>query len=99
MVGSAARAGRGPQRAAEAVGHEQRREDAVGQRAQLGHGLLHIALQLVDHRLGVVGVLVDGVARQAQLHRQRYEVLLRTVVEVALQLASLGVTGGHDAGP
>ena len=99
MVGSAARVGRRRQRLGQPAGHEQRREDAVGQRAQLLDGVLHVALDLVDHRDGVVRVVLDGVTGQAQLHGQRDEVLLGAVVQVALELAPLGVAGGDDAGP
>ena len=69
VVGSAARAGRGGQRLGEAAGDEQRREDAVGERAQLGDRVLQVAADLVDHRLGVVGVVLDRVLRQAAASR------------------------------
>ena len=41
--------------------------------------------------------IVDQLLGQAQLHRHRDEVLLGAVVEVALELAALGVAGGDDA--
>ena len=49
--------------------------------------------------IGVGRIVLHGVAGQADLHRQRDEVLLGAVVQVALELAALGVAGGHDAGP
>ena len=55
--------------------------------------------ELVDHRLGVLGVVLDGVAGEAELHGEGHEVLLGAVVQVPLELAALGVGGGHDAGP
>ena len=45
-----------------------------------------------------VGVVGEHVLGQAQVHGQGHEVLLGAVVEVALDLAALGVAGGHDAG-
>ena len=61
-------------------------------------GVLDVALDLVDHRDRVVRVVLDRVTGEAQLDGQRHEVLLGTVVEVALELAPLGVAGGDDAG-
>ncbi len=45
-----------------------------------------------------VGSSATDVLGEAQLDRQRDEVLLGAVVEVALELAPLRVAGGHDAG-
>ena len=47
---------------------------------------------------GVGRVVLDRVAGEAELHGQRDEVLLGAVVQVALELAALGVAGGDDAG-
>ena len=47
---------------------------------------------------GVRGVVRDGVLGETQLDGERDEVLLRAVVQVALELAPLGVAGRDDAG-
>ena len=60
---------------------------------------LHVALDLVDHRHRVGRVVLDGVVGEAELDGERDEVLLGAVVQVALELAPLGVAGGDDAGP
>ena len=61
--------------------------------------VLQVALDLVDHRHGVVGVVLDRIPGEAQLDGEGDEVLLGAVVEVALELAPLGVAGRDDAGP
>ncbi len=91
-------AGRRRERVGEPARHEQRREDAVGERPELGDRRLDVTLDLVDHRHRIGGVVLDGVARQAELDGERHEVLLGPVVEVAFELAPLAVAGGHDAG-
>ena len=48
--------------------------------------------------IGVFGVVLDRVVRQTEFDRQCDEVLLGAVVQVAFELAPLGVAGGHDAG-
>ena len=52
----------------------------------------------VEH-LGRLGVVGEDVLGEPEVHRERDEVLLGAVVEVALDLAALGVAGGDDAGP
>ena len=59
---------------------------------------LQVALDLVDHRQGVGRVVLDGVLGEAQL-RKGDKMLLGAIVEVAFQLAPLGVAGRHDASP
>ena len=68
------------------------------QRPQLGDRTLHVGFDLVDHRHRVIGIVLDGVVREAQLDGQRHEVLLGAVVQVALELAALGITRSDDAG-
>ena len=70
----------------------------MGERAQLCDGFLQIAADLVDHRLGVGGVVDDGILCQAQFDGQRYQMLLCAIVQVAFELATLGVAGRDDAG-
>ena len=48
-------------------------------------------LEAREHRLRLLGVAIDEPFGQAELHRERDELLLRAVVEVAFQLASLFV--------
>ena len=79
--------------------HQQRWEDPVGERTQLLDRVLEVALDLVDHGDGIRGVVLDRIAGQPQLHGQGDQVLLGAVVEVALELAPLGVSCRHDAGP
>ena len=43
-----------------------------------------------------VGILGDRVGGQAEVHRERHQVLLGAVVEVALDPPPLGVGGGHE---
>jgi hypothetical protein len=94
-----AAAGRRPQRLGQAAVHEQWRVDAMGEVPQLLDGVLDADGQHVQHlggRLRVVGQQVPG---EAQVDGQRHQVLLGAVVQVPLDLAALGVGGGHDAGP
>ena len=92
----------GPCRCGQRLGQSPRRaagEDPVRQRAQFGDRPLQVALDLVDHRQGVGRVVLDGVLGEAQLHRKGDKMLLGAIVEVAFQLAPLGVAGRHDASP
>ena len=52
----------------------------------------------VEHLGGAVRVVAEHVLREAEVHGQGHQVLLGAVVQVALDLAALGVAGGHDAG-
>ena len=55
--------------------------------------------KLVEH-FGAGGRIVsDDVARQAQVHGERHQMLLRPVVQVPFDPPPLGVTTGHNAGP
>ena len=60
--------------------------------------LLEVGGDLVEHLLGGVGVGVGELAGEACAHRERDQVLLRAVVEVALDPAPLEVGGLDDAG-
>ena len=97
-VGQRGAAGGGAQRLGEAAVHEQRRVDAVREVAQLLHRFLEVEADLVEHRLGLLGIGVGDLAREAHAHRERDEVLLRAVVQVALDAAALGVGRLDDAG-
>ena len=96
--GERAPVGGRPQRLGQPGVHEQRRVDAVGQVAQLLDGVLHRVAERVEHLGGRLRVVGEDVLGEPQVHREGHEVLLGAVVEVALDLAALGVAGGHDAG-
>ena len=70
----------------------------MGQGPELLDGVLDVCPQLVHHLDGRGRVVLHGVLGQAELDGQRHQVLLGPVVQVPLQLAALGVTGGDDAG-
>ena len=78
---------------------EERRVDPVRQLAQLLDGLLDLAGELVEHLQARFLVVDDDVPGQAQVHRQRDEVLLGAVVQVALDPTAFGVAAGDDPGP
>ena len=88
----------GAERVGQPAVHQQRRVDAVREVAQLLHRLLEVGRDLVEHLLGGVGVGVGELAGEAGAHRERDEVLLRAVVQVALDAAALEVGGLDDAG-
>ena len=70
----------------------------MGERPQLSDRRLHVGLDLVDHAHRVFRIVLDRVVRETELDRQRDQVLLSAVVQVSLELATLGVAGGDDAG-
>ena len=99
-VGST-RAVRRPRRSAsaQAAVHQQRRVDAVREVAQLLHRLLEVARRSGRaSSFACVGVAVGELAGEPHAHRERDEVLLRAVVQVALDPAPLGVGRLDDAG-
>ena len=65
--------------------------------AELLHRLGDRPGQLVQDRLCLGRVGFDQTLGRAQVRRQPDQVLLRPVVQVALDPAPLGVGGGHDA--
>ena len=65
--------------------------------AQLLHRLLQVGAELLEHHLGLLDVGVGDLASQPHADRERHEVLLGAVVQVALDRASLRVAGLHDA--
>ena len=58
---------------------------------------LRLGLQLRQHLVRLRRVAVDQRVGQPQLHAERDELLLRAVVDVALELASFLVLRGHQA--
>ena len=79
--------------------HEQRREDAVGQRTQFGDGGTDIVPQGAQDLPGHRRIVGDGVVGKAEVHGQRHQVLLGPVVEISFDPAALGVGGGHQPDP
>ena len=57
--------------------------------------LLQVAPHLVEECLRRGGIVVRQLARQLEVHRERDQVLLRAIVEVALDRAAVCV-GGQD---
>ena len=77
--------------------HEQRRVDPVREVAQFLHRFLQVLADLLEHPLRRLGIRVGDLTREVHADRERHEVLLRTVVQVALDRAALRVTGFDDA--
>ena len=90
---------RGAQRLGQPAVAQQRRVDAVRELAQLAERRLDVAAQLLEHRLDGLRIGLHELAGQADLDRERDEVLLRAVVEVALDPAPGLVGGSDDAQP
>ena len=65
---------------------------------QLLGGVLDLGAELLQ-QAGQLGILSGQLSGQEQPDGQRGEVLLGTVVQVALDAAALGAGGGHDARP
>ena len=87
------------ERLGEAAIGEQRRVDPVRQIAELGDSDLEVVSELVQQLRGGLRLVGQHVTGQPQADRQCHQVLLGTVVQVALQPSSLGVAARHDPGP
>nr|WP_228431103.1 hypothetical protein [Baekduia soli] len=85
---------RGHRRREATVGQD-RRVDPAGQLAQLGQRAGEPLAQPVDHRREL-RVVAHAPAQQAQLQRERHELLLGAVVQVALDAPARPVGGLHD---
>ena len=90
---------RGAQAFGEAAIHEQLWVDPVREVADLLERLVHVAGELLEHGPRPDRIGLGELARQPQVDRERDQVLLRSVMEVALDPASLRVPRGHHAGP
>ena len=66
--------------------------------AELGERRLRVVAQLGEQLLDRLGIIGDELAGEPDLHGHGDEMLLRTVVEVALDLAAGGIGRGDDAG-
>ena len=71
----------------------------MGQGAKFLDGVLQALAQLVEDLQRPLRVGLGQPPGQADVDGQGHQVLLGTVVEVALDLAPGGVRGGHDARP
>ena len=91
-----ARRGRA-QRLLQSAVHQQRRVDAVREVAQLLHRVLQVVTDLLEDLLRGVGIGVGELTRQIHVDGQRDQVLLRAVVQVALDGTALRVAGFDDA--
>ena len=71
----------------------------MGELSELLDRQLHLPGKLVEH-LGPGGRVVrDDVAGETEVHGQRHQMLLRTVVEIPFDPPPFGVPAGHDARP
>ena len=87
------------QRVSEPGAREQRRVDPARQRANFVDRLVDVVLQSVKH-LGARGILArERGGRQSQLQAQRQQPLLRTIVQIALDLLARVLLGGESARP
>ena len=77
------------ERGRQALVGEQRRVDAAREVAQVLERLLRLRLDLGEHLRGLRGFPLGQRAREPSLHGERDELLLRAVVDVALQPAAL----------
>ena len=91
--------GPGVDRRHDALVVEDRRVDALGDRADVTERPAHVVLGAGDGGHGGVGGDGDLIDRQAQLAGQRRQLLLHAVVDVALDAPSLLVLGLDDARP
>ncbi len=86
----------GAQRCAEPSRLEQRRVDPLRELHRLVQCLRHSAAHLVEERRRGAGIGAHEAARELKVDRERHQALLRTVVELSLDAASLGVGGDRE---
>ena len=71
--------------------------DAARQVSELLERIGRSRLEIRRHRLGLLDVAIHQLAEQSQLDRERDDLLLRAVVQVALELLGAFVLRGHQA--
>ncbi len=76
---------------------EKRRVDAPGEIAEVLQGLGHLLLGLFQKLVCLCGILRPHLAGQAELHRQRHQLLLRPVVDVALEAPAFLPSSTHHS--
>ena len=81
------------------VGLEQLWVDPLGQPCRFVQRLLDVPPHLFEQRLRGRRICVDQWVGELQLDRERDEVLLHVVVQVALDRASIGVGGKNEPYP
>ena len=87
----------GTQRRSEAARFEQRGVDPVRELPRLLERVPYVASDLVEELPGRSGILVRQLARKLDVDRERDQVLLNTVVELALDPPAVGVGGQDEA--
>jgi hypothetical protein len=85
------------QRGGEPARLEQRRVDPVRELCRLVERPLHVLAHLVEQRPRRGWIGIRQPACQLEVDRERDEVLLRTVVKLALESATVGIGSRHDA--
>jgi hypothetical protein len=85
------------QRAGQPSIREQRREDASGEIAQLRERVIRQVADIHQRTCRAIWIAPQSLGRQTRCDGNRYQMLLRAVVNVALDATSLGILGGHDA--
>ena len=73
--------------------------DALREIAERPECLVDDALQLRHHCVRACRIATAEGARDAQLHHERDEILLRAIVDVALDASALGILRVHDPSP
>jgi hypothetical protein len=81
------------ERGREALVGQQGREDTSREVPQILERIVHVRLKLRKHRSNPFRVPVKESLRKPDLYRQRYELLLRPVVDVPLEPSALVVLG------
>ena len=90
---------RGAERLGQAAVHQQGRVDPVREVPELLHRLLQVLADLLEHPLGGFGIRLGDLTHEVHAHGEHDEVLLRAVVQVALDGARrCRVAGFDDAG-
>ena len=73
------------------------RIDAAGQIAELLKGVGRLGLELCEQLLGLRRIALSDLLGEAELHRERDQLLLRSVVDVSFDLAAFLVLSGHQS--
>ncbi len=75
---------------------EERRVDAASEVAQVVDRPLGLRLELGEHLMGLAWITVHEGVCEPELHTERHQLLLRAVMDVPFELASLLVLGGDE---
>ena len=66
---------------------------------RLLQGQLHLTAHVLEQRVCREGIGIDEIARKLEVDRERDQVLLRTVVELALDPAAVCIVGDSEPLP